>query len=153
MMLPVSMTAAWRRVQDVARRDPSLFLVAFAMWSLISGVSFLLTADTFLRAPQYSVAAELSLNDNIIGAGMVLDGLVMLWCVGSRPPLLQTTIALMSSALWVFWSMIVIAGSYRRGVAAPGSLWSMLAAVTLMIVSTKAWSEPAPIPREGGDDA
>lgn len=145
-----------RTVGALGRRDPTLYLLLFAAYTLVNGMSLILTERSFDKVPQFAVAREWGLNDNWVGSAMVLNGVMLLWSLGDRRSAhIRALVALVTGALWLAWSSIVMAGGFRIGLAATSaSNWVVIAAIGLLRIASTPYPDAVkPLRPDGGSDA
>lgn len=151
MMKPDRMRRLWRAFGAWGHRDPTLFIAFFATSMILTGISLLASTDTFGRTPVYSVAADLGWNDNVVGATMVVNALIVFWALGDRLRPLRSFIMLLTGILWCFWGFILLAGALRAGFLSSGGASTVLGAAALMRTSagflSNAWPRPKDEPR------
>jgi hypothetical protein len=114
---------------------------------VLTGASLLASHNTFGRTPVYAVAAELGLSDDWVGMAMLVNAGFILWCLGDRPPIVRSSVALITGILWCFWGFTMLAGGLRVGLLSSGGGWTVLMALALMRTSAgfmgNDWKRPA----------
>lgn len=130
------MRRAIKTAISFGRRDPTLFLAIFAAWALLNGLSLIVSENAFARTPLYAVALDLGLSDNLVGGGMVIDGVLLIWGLGDRPPRISAVIAMTTGLLWAFWSVLLFLGGMRAGLYSSSAAWTLLAACGVMRTSS-----------------
>ena len=141
-----------RRVAAVVggrdHRDPSLFVLAFALWMLFSAATLLAPGDALEASPVYAIALEIGLREVPVGLGMLLDGLLLLWVLGQARPRVPAWLALASGGLWCFWSLLMLFSALRVGLFSTSAAWMLAASLLLLQASVSAPAAAAPDGRE-----
>lgn len=130
--MPRRLVLAFADVTALSRRDPSSFVLAFAAWSALNGASLLLTHDTFAKSPVYSLVAQFQVDDNLVGATMVLDGLLLCYSIIAPSPAVRASIAYLSGIVWFLWGCLLGLGGWSVGLISSAALWIVLSAFWLM---------------------
>ena len=132
------------------RHDPSLFIAGFALWVGLFGVSVLLPGDAFSVVPLYRIARELGLSEIVVGGTMVANSVVLAWGLLRPPSGLQSGLALLTGALWMFWSLLMLLSGLRLGFFSATATWTFIAAAIVMRTTTRPLladrGRPAPLP-------
>ena len=131
----------WRTAGAFDRRDPTLFIVMLALWMALSGISLLGPGSIFTLLPGYRMAREMGLEENFVGVTMLANAATLLWGLGERPPGVQAWLALVSGALWVFWSLLMVFSGLQAGVWSATALWTLVASFALMRTTARRMSE------------
>lgn len=131
----------WRAYKGLSHRDPTALVFAFAVYALLYGTSLLLPGESFDISPVFSVVREL-VPESAAGAGMVLDGVLLLVCLGWRlTPQIRSLVAIFTGAGWCFWGGLLLLGGLRVRYFSPGGAWTLLCALIVM-QSTSGWVYP-----------
>jgi hypothetical protein len=134
----------WQAYNNLADRDPTDLVFAFAVYAIFYGISLLLPGDSFDVSPIYSVARELGIPEVATGAGMLLDALLLFVCLGwggRITPTIRALISLATSMGWFFWGGLLLLGGFRVGYFAPGGAWICVVAILIM-QATSRWATP-----------
>lgn len=132
-------------------RDPSTFVLAFAIWAAINGVSLVLPGDAFALNPIYGDMARFGWPDAVWGAIMLADAAALLMSVflGSVP--LRAAIALVSAPAWFFVGALLVAGASRIGLFSAAGGFDLFGALALASTSAQWTLTSRPLPVERGE--
>lgn len=116
-------------VDKAVRRDPTTFIACFAMWALLCGIALVLPGNTFQRVTIYDAMASIHNVDHHWGMVMAVDGLLLYASIFLSSVSAKSTIAALSSVLWMMLGMLMLLGAGANGyfsVAGAFSVWGAL---------------------------
>lgn len=140
--MPWRPTHWWRGYKNLARRDPTALVAAFALYAALSGCSLVLPGDSFDVNPIYNVARELGVPEEPTGWAMFVDAFLLFVCLGWRcTPSFRAMVSVGTGAAWFFWGGLLALGGIRVGFFAPAAAWTMICAL-LVMQATAGWAYP-----------
>lgn len=133
----------WRSLKAFERRDPTLFVGIFAVWAFCAGLSLILTEDAFRRSPVFIVARDIGLSDNIVGAVMIANSVLLAFILGNRAYITKAVVLWITALLWTFWSSIMLGGSWISGVYSAAASFQLFCCVGLIsAIANQDWNAP-----------
>lgn len=130
--MPRRLVAAFADIGALTRRDPSSFVCAFALWAFLNGFSLLATTNSFHKSPIYRVMADFDVDDNLVGATMLIDGLLLLYSIVARAPVVRAGIAYMSGIAWFIWGCLLGLGAWSADLVSAAAIWIIVSSFWLM---------------------
>lgn len=130
--MPRRIAAALVDIGALTRRDPSSFVCAFAAWSFINGLSLLATRDPFHKSPIYRAVADINIDSNLVGLTMLIDGVLLLYSIIARTPVVRAGIAYLSGIVWFIWGCLLGLGAWNADLVSAASIWIVLSSFWLM---------------------
>ena len=114
------------------KRDPTLVVLAFAVWSLLSGISLLGPGEAFLLGPYYQPLVRLGLPEEVWGTLMVLDAALLVRTTLCDGILARSVAATISGGFWLYFGAHVLIGGFDRGVLSVVGCWEVIAGLSLL---------------------
>lgn len=136
------------------RRDPSTFVLGFATWAVLSGISLMAPGDPFTEGPVYAELARMGVADTWWGLGLIADGLLLgatVWLGGVG---WRALVAILSAPLWFGYGCLVVIGGWGGELRPETGAFDMLSAIGLAMAGTQwaytlAPTSPALVPSAG----
>lgn len=118
-------------------RDPGTFVLTFATWATLSGVSLVWPGDAFRLNPVYDEVARLGIADHWWGLGMIADASVLFATASWGAASVRAFAAIASAPPWFFFGMLLLSGSARGGLLSAAGGFDILGALGLAAAGTQ----------------
>jgi hypothetical protein len=128
------------------QRDPGMFVLAFAAWAALNGISLVLPGDVFAKDPVYAEVARLAVADTWWGLGMLADALLLALTVGSGNVTVRAFAAIFSAPPWFSFGVLMVGGAAGAGFLSAAGCFDMLASFGLAVAGTQWAYTLAPAP-------
>ena len=128
----------FRRIA-LLQRDPTLVVLAFALWSLFSGASLLGPGEIFLVNPPYRPLARLGWPEEVWGVTMLADAALLGWTTLWTGLLARSAAAALSGGFWLYFGAHVLAGGFEAGFISVIGCWEVCAGLGLL-AATVQWA-------------
>ena len=119
------------------RRDPTLVVLAFAVWSGLSGVSLLWPGEMFTAGVSYRGLTKLGVPEEVWGSAMVCDAVVLVWTTLRMSLAVRAAAAVLSGAFWVYFGIYVVIGGLDGGVFSAVGCWEVTAGLGLLAAAVQ----------------
>ncbi len=137
-------------------RDPGTFVLAFAAWATVNGISLVLPGNAFQLEPSYGEVVRSGVADIWWGTGMLVDAALLALTVGWGSAGLRAFSAVASASLWFSYGVLLLGSAARAGLLSGVGAYDVLDAIGLAVAGaqwahTLAHSEAPPgllLPRE-----
>ena len=120
-----------------SRRDPTTFIAAFGMWSIICSVSLLLPGNVFERTNVYGSMATIYPEDFWWGIVMCADGLLLQSSLFSRRVSFKSSVAAFSAVLWMMIGSLMLFDGWTQGFFVITGAYSVWGAIGCFMAITQ----------------
>ena len=121
------------------QRDPGTFVLGFAAWATVNGISLVLPSNVFQLNPIYGEVVRLGVADTWWGLGMLVDAALLALTVGWGSAGLRAFSAIASAPLWFAYGVLLLGGAAHAGLLSAAGAYNVLGALGLAATGAQ-WS-------------
>ncbi len=114
-----------------------MFVLAFAAWATVNGISLVLPGDAFQLNPIYGEVARLGVADTWWGIGMLIDAALLTLTVGWGSAGLRAFSAIASAPLWFSYGVPLLGSAVHVGLLSAGGAYDLLGALGLAVAGAQ----------------
>jgi hypothetical protein len=119
------------------RRDPGTFVLAFAAWATVNGISLVLPGNAFQLNPIYGEVARLGIADTWWGLGMLADAALLAVTVGWGSAGLRAFSAIASASLWFSYGALLLGSAAYAGLLSGSGAYDLLGSLGLAVAGAQ----------------
>ncbi len=124
-------------MRALLHRDPGTFVLAFAGWATVNGISLMLPGNAFQLNPIYGDVTRLGVADSWCGAGMLVDAALLALTVGWGSAGLRAFSAVASASLWFSYGVLLLGSAAHAGLLSGGGAYDILGAIGLAVAGAQ----------------
>ena len=142
-------------MRSLFRRDPSTFVLGFAAWAAVNGISLVLPSDAFDLTPIYSEVARFRIAEAWWGLGMLVDAGLLALTVAWGSAGLRASMAIASCPAWFAYGVLLLGGAAHAGLLSAAGAFDLFGALGLASAGAQ-WAHtlaPRPATLAAEDDS
>lgn len=98
-------------IRSAPRRDPTTFIVTFAAWAALNGLSLAMPGEVFPVNPLYAHVRTLGISEHAWAVGMLFDALLLTIAACRSGVGFIASVLFFSALFWAFWGYQVTLGA------------------------------------------